>query len=66
MKSKELSTMSSADLKLKIIEMKKELIKMNSQVATGTNTKKPSDVKNTKKNIARILTLLQKRGEKTA
>jgi len=38
-----------------------ELIKLNAQVATGTALKNPSQVRDIKKNIARIKTLLKEK-----
>ena len=39
MKSKELRTLEGAELGEKLAELKKELMKMNAQVATGTTPK---------------------------
>jgi len=47
------------ELRAKLNELKTELIKLNAQVATGTSLKNPSQVRETKKNIARINTLLR-------
>lgn len=58
MKAKELKSMSEEDLKSKLSELRKELTKFNAQIATGTNPKSPGQIRNTKKTIARILTLL--------
>lgn len=67
MKKKELKSMSDQDLKIRLEELKKELMKFNTQIATGTTPKSPGQVKNTKKNIARIITFLkQKEGSKKA
>ncbi len=41
----------------KIAEMKKELVKLNAQVAIGTALKNPGQIKKIKKTIARILTI---------
>lgn len=57
-KKKELASMSKSDLLEKIKELKKELIKENAQVATGTAPKNPGQIKAMRKTIARILTLL--------
>ena len=43
----------------KLLELMKELIKLNTQVATGTTLKNPGQVKNVKKNIARLRTILK-------
>lgn len=57
MKIKDLRSMSDDELKSKFIELKKELIKSNAQIATGTTPKSPGQVKQTKRLIAKILTL---------
>ncbi len=59
MKKKELKLMGKEDLKVKLDELKKELMKFNTQIATGTTPKSPSQIKNIKKTIARILTFLK-------
>jgi len=51
--------LGKAELKSKLSELNLELIKLNAQVATGTALKNPSQVRDTKKNIARIKTLLK-------
>ncbi|MBN2422513.1 50S ribosomal protein L29 [Candidatus Woesearchaeota archaeon] len=60
MKNKEIKSKSSEELELKLPELKKELIKLNAQVATGTTLKSPGQIKKIKKNIAKILTKLNK------
>lgn len=57
MKVKELRLMNESDLNNKIIELKKELMRINSQIAIGTVPKSPGKVKEIKKTIAKILTL---------
>lgn len=54
--SKELRGLSVADLKGKLLELRKELIKLNAQVATGTQLKNPGQLRVVKKGIARIFT----------
>ena len=51
--------MSRQELKSKLSEFELELIKLNAQVATGTALKNPGQVRDTKKNMARIYTLLK-------
>lgn len=48
------------ELKEKLEEFKKELLKLNVQVATGSAAN-PGKLKQTKKNIARILTLIREK-----
>ena len=57
MKAKELKLMNELDLENKILELKKELMKVNSQIAIGTMPKSPGKIKQMKKTIAKILTV---------
>ena len=59
MKIKDLQGLSKDELKSKLIELRKELIKFNAQIATGTIPKSPGQVKQTKKTIAKVLTILK-------
>jgi large subunit ribosomal protein L29 len=59
MKTKDLRGLGKEELKAKMAELRKELIKHNAQISTGTIPKSPGQVKQTKKTIARILTLLK-------
>ena len=60
-KSKMFKGLSKSELKSKLSELELELIKLNAQVATGTTLKNPSLVGDTKKNMARIRTLLKEK-----
>ena len=60
MKQKDIKSMSKEKIESQLFELRKELIKLNTQVATGTTLKNPGQVKNIKKNIARLLTQLKK------
>ena len=57
MKTKDLRTMGKQELEEKILELKKELVKLNAQIATGTNPKSPRQAREIKKTVARILTI---------
>ena len=57
MKVKELRLMNEFDLDNKLIELKKELMKLNSQIAIGTVPKSPGKVKEIKRTIAKILSI---------
>jgi large subunit ribosomal protein L29 len=59
MKTKELKSKSKEELESQLSELRKELIKLNTQVATGTTLKSPGQVRKTKKNIARLITELK-------
>jgi ribosomal protein L29 len=58
MKIKELRTLGETELKQKMLELYKELMKDNAQVATGTIPKNPGKLRLAKKTIARINMLL--------
>ena len=60
-KKKELRSMTVAELKNKLEEMQKELIKENAQVATGTTPKNPGSLKAMKKTKARIITIIKQK-----
>lgn len=61
--TKNFRSLSQNELQERLGEFKKELLKLNVQVATGANTANPGKLKQTKKNIARILTLLEEKKE---
>jgi ribosomal protein L29 len=54
-----LKSKTKTELESQLVELKKELIKINTQIATGTTLKSPGQVKKTKRTIARILTELR-------
>jgi ribosomal protein L29 len=56
--TKELRGLSREDLLERLGEFKKELLKLNVEVATGANPASSGKFQQTKKNIARIHTLL--------
>lgn len=58
MKYKDLKNMGNEDLRLKLQELKKELMKQNTQRATGTQLKNPMVIKNLRRDIAKALYLL--------
>jgi large subunit ribosomal protein L29 len=55
---KEFKPMTQAQLKDKMADIRMELIKSNAQVATGTTPKSPGMIRQAKRNIARIKTIL--------
>jgi len=61
MKAKEIRSLSEEDMNSKVLDLQKELIKLNAQVATGTQIKNPGLLKKTKKTIARLKTILQEK-----
>jgi len=60
-KNKDLVNLEIESLNKKEQEVKKELMKLNAQIATGTSVKNPRQVRNLKKTIARIKTILNAR-----
>ena len=58
MKINELRELKQEDLKSKIVELRKELIVLNAKRARGTTLEKPALIRNTRRTIARILTLM--------
>lgn len=58
MKAFDTTKMSGEEIQAKIVELRKELIKLNAQAATGSTPKNPRQIKQTKKNIARLMTAL--------
>jgi len=54
---KKYKAMADKDLEESLAEMKKELMKLKSQVATKTIPEKPSKIRELRRNIARILTI---------
>ncbi len=58
-KLKDMKEMGREELLEKLSELKKELMKLNAQVHTGTAPKNPGQIKQIKKTTARILTLLK-------
>ncbi len=57
MKVKEIRVMNELELENRSAELKKELMKINSQIAIGTLPKNPGKIKDMKRTIARILTI---------
>ncbi len=66
MKRKEIMDLDKSEYQSKLDELRKELMKLNAQSATGTAMKNPGLLKQTKKNIARILTLMNKTKQEVA
>ena len=60
MKIEEIRKMTDEELKEKVIELKKKLMELRFKNSIGS-LEKPSEIKATKKTIARILTVLRER-----
>ena len=65
-KKRQLREMSDADIVKRKNELKLELAKDEGQIAIGGSPSNPGRVREVKKTIAKILTELNRRGEKTA
>lgn len=65
-KNKELRSTPTEDLKGKMEELKKQLMKDYTQVSTGTTPKSPGQIKAARKTIARIKTVLKEKKQKEA
>ena len=55
----ELRSLSVEEMEKRLEEFKKELLKLNVEVATGANPANSGKLRQTKKNVARILTLIR-------
>lgn len=60
MKYSDIKEMSTQDIEAKIAENKKELLNLRFQLATG-NLEDTAQIKNLKKDIARLMTMLNER-----
>ncbi len=61
-KKKDLRNMGNAELQAQLKELEMELMKANSEVASGSVPKNPGKIRQTKKTIARIITILKEKG----
>lgn len=66
MKSKDIKSLTPEDITKKLVEVKKELMKLNSQIASGTTPSSPGQVKQLKKTVARLITQLNQKESKKA
>ena len=57
MKAKELRVIDELNFKNKMLDIKKELMKINSQISIGTIPKNPSKARELRKIIAKLLTI---------
>ena len=60
MKAKELRNLTNEELKEKLVELKKKLMQLRFKNTIG-GLEKPSEIRETKRTIARILTILRER-----
>jgi len=59
--TKEFQNLAVEEIKNRLNEFRKELMKENVQVSSGTAPSNPGKLKQTKKNIARLLTILKQK-----
>ena len=59
MKYSDMKKMQKDELDKKVVELKTELMKLNAQVAIGTTPKSTKQIREIKKNLARVETLKQ-------
>lgn len=59
---KELKEMDTVKLNEKIVELKKELMKSKTQISSKQNPDKPGKIREIKRTIARIKTIINSRG----
>lgn len=64
LKKSELKQINKENLENKLNELRKELMRLNAQVSTGTPPENPGKIRIIKRTIAKILTRLNKK-EKT-
>ncbi len=63
-KAKEIRDMSEKQINEKMLEVKKDLMKAKSQIAVGTVPENPGKVKQMRKTITRMLTILNEKKNK--
>lgn len=65
LKKKNLKKLSNHELEGKLEELRKEMIKINAQISTGSAPANKGGIRQIKKNIARILTYINQNKTKT-
>jgi large subunit ribosomal protein L29 len=62
--AKDLKNLSKEELTRNVVELKQELAKEKATIASGTRSENPGKIRKLRRDIARILTVLQtKKGE---
>ncbi len=61
LKKKEMIGLSINELEQNVIELKQELSKERSTIASGTKSENPGKIKKIRKDIARLLTLINEK-----
>lgn len=62
----ELRKMDKKTMDSRVADLRKELMKLNAQVATGTRPENPGRIREIKKTIARVHTILNEKQEVNA
>jgi ribosomal protein L29 len=55
MKFKQIKAMKKEEAEAKLAELYKDMIKLRTQISSGSNIKNPASVRNTKKTIAKLI-----------
>jgi len=63
LKVKKLKDLSKVELEKQLVELRKEMMRYNAQISTGTPPENPGKVRNVKRTIARIYTILKDKQE---
>lgn len=63
MKKTEIKQFSKDQLKEKLVELRKDLMRLNTQRSTKTIPENPGNIKNLRRNIARMLTLIKQKSK---
>ncbi|AJF62540.1 MAG: 50S ribosomal protein L29P [archaeon GW2011_AR20] len=61
MKKIELKQMSKDQLMEKLVDLRKDLMRLNTQRATKTVPENPANIKNLRRNVARVLTFMKQK-----
>ena len=62
-KNREIKSMNSEEKKKRILELRKELMRLRSQVARGTPPENPGKIKSIRRAIAKLLMFMNKEKE---
>ncbi len=66
LKKKEFLGMNVEELEKNVIDLKQELNKERSTIASGTKSENPGKIKKIRKDIARLLTVINEKGSRNA
>jgi len=62
LRTREIRKLAGRELDEKLLELKKELMRLRSQVASGTLPESPGKIKEIKRTLARIKTIQKEKG----